>query len=62
MLMSQYFADPHITLDLVSLNPHCFFLVDYGQSQNDDMFLCLSYEWTGNLRKIPLNLIISLFT
>ena len=28
-------------------NQRCFFLVDYGKSQNDDDVPVLSYEWTG---------------
>lgn len=28
-------------------NRRCFFLVDYGESKNDDDVPILSYEWTG---------------
>lgn len=28
-------------------NRRCFFLVDYGESQNDDDVPVLSYKWTG---------------
>jgi hypothetical protein len=28
-------------------NQCCFFLVNYGESQNNDDVLVLSYEWTG---------------
>ena len=29
-------------------NRRCFFLIDYGESQNDDDVPVLSYEWTGD--------------
>ncbi|KAB8223942.1 hypothetical protein BDV33DRAFT_199989 [Aspergillus novoparasiticus] len=35
-------------------NRLCFFLVDYGESQNDDDVPVLSYEWTGeSLKSLP---------
>ena len=29
-------------------NRRCFFLIDYGESQNDDDVPILFYEWTGD--------------
>ncbi|KAF2105731.1 hypothetical protein BDV96DRAFT_655306 [Lophiotrema nucula] len=35
-------------------NRRCFFLIDYGESQNDDDVPVLSYEWTGEaLKPLP---------
>lgn len=35
-------------------NRRCFFLVDYGESQNDDEVPVLCYEWTGEtLKPLP---------
>lgn len=30
-------------------NRRCFFLVDYGEAQNDDDVPVLCYEWTGEI-------------
>ncbi|KAE8414051.1 hypothetical protein BDV36DRAFT_266426, partial [Aspergillus pseudocaelatus] len=36
-------------------NRRCFFLVDYGESQNDDDVPVLSYEWKETLCRVLFN-------